>query len=204
MVSKLATQSEDHAAVGLDVQWEWKSKHGVKAYKQVDWMEVGKPENAPKVRELIDGIPQCAWNVDIHDHMQFVQKQCDSRSCTRVPPEERSRHARPTSRKQPWTLRRNKLWMRSILRHYRKYIDDTHRLRYANGQTTSWWRSTAMDGNNSPCPCGEDDRGRAKRGSQEDEMAVAQGSRCLCGDGSNTRMTSEMPKPSMSTRRWIG
>ena len=140
---------EDHAAVGPDVQWEWKSKHGVKAYKQVDWMEVGKPENASKVRELIDGIPQCAWNVDIHDHMQFVQNSVTAVLAQEFPLKKKS--ARKTYISEAtWTLRRNKLWMRSMLRHYRKYIDDTHRLRFAmgklrhGGEARQWMETIAL------------------------------------------------------------
>lgn len=52
---------EDHGAVGLDVQWEWRSKHGIKVQKQIDWKEVGKEESAARVRELIANIPQCPW-----------------------------------------------------------------------------------------------------------------------------------------------
>ena len=124
---------EDHGAVGLEVQWEWKSKHGVKVYKQVDWLEVGKEENASKVRELIDSIPQCPWHVDIHDHMQYVQNSVTAVLAHEFPLKKKTARKTYIS-EETWMLRKRKLWMRSTLWHYHKNIDVTHRLRFAMGK----------------------------------------------------------------------
>lgn len=124
---------EDHGAVGLEVQWTWKSKHGVKVHKQVDWLEVGKEENASKVRELIDSIPQCPWHVDIHDHTQYVQNSVTAVLAHEFPLKKKAARKTYIS-EETWMLRKRKLWMRSTLRRYHKSIDVTHRLRFAIGK----------------------------------------------------------------------
>ena len=64
---------EDHQAVGLSVAWTWTTKYRPVNKKRIDWHAISQRQNADKVRECLANIPNCAWGVDIHDHMQYVQ-----------------------------------------------------------------------------------------------------------------------------------
>ena len=139
---------EDHQAIGMDLQWEWKSHHGLKKRKGVDWTEVGKKENVHKVRELVGSIPNCEWNVDIHDHMQFVQDAVIDVLTKEFPLKKK------TSRKtyisdETWNIRSSKMKLRAALHVMRKQSDG-HIKRYAmeklrqRGETRRWDELTAM------------------------------------------------------------
>ena len=138
---------EDHQAIGMDLQWEWKSHHGLKKRKGVDWIEVGKTENAHKVRSLVGSIPNCEWNVDIHDHMQFVQDAVFDVLKKEFPLKKK------TSRKTyisdtTWSIRGKKMKIRAALHVMRKqsegvamrYVMEKLKLR----ETRRWDDLTAM------------------------------------------------------------
>ena len=120
---------EDHEAIGMDIQWEWKSHHGLKSRKSIDWSEVGKKENANRVRELVGSIPNCQWNVDIHDHMQFVQDTVIEVLKTEFPLKKKT-HRKTYISDETWRLRSYKLKLRAVLHDLRKQ-EDGHKLRFA-------------------------------------------------------------------------
>ena len=107
--------TEDHQAVGLTVQLKWESTGRQRSRRSIDWYEVAQPRNAEKVRQCIASVPQCAWGVDIHDHMQFVQdavhEQLSEHFTTKKKPV-----VKPYITEGTWCIREKKLLLRRALR----------------------------------------------------------------------------------------
>jgi len=117
---------EDHQAVGLSVAWSWTTRCLPTGKARIDWHAISQRENADKVRECLAKIPQCAWGVDIHDHMQYVQDavhyQLQQNFVTKKKP-----RVRPYITDRTWQIRSEKLQLREMLRHVHREAANCHR-----------------------------------------------------------------------------
>ena len=107
---------EDHQAVGLSVAWTWTTKYRPVNKKRIDWHAISQRQNADKVRECLANIPNCAWGVDIHDHMQYVQDAIQYQLRQNFETNKKPR-MRPYITDRTWQIRSDKLHIRAALRY---------------------------------------------------------------------------------------
>ena len=123
---------EDHQAVGLSVTWSWTTKCLPASKKRIDWHAISQRHNAEKVRECLANIPNCAWGVDIHDHMQFVQDSIQYQLRQNFETSKKPK-MRPYITDRTWRIRSEKLQLRGILRQVHREASDSYRVAKAIG-----------------------------------------------------------------------
>eukprot|EP00434_Breviolum_minutum_P033050 symbB.v1.2.029238.t1/scaffold3175.1/size97379/5 len=116
---------EDHQAVGLSVAWSWTTKCLAACRKRIDWHAISQRHNAEKVRECLANIPNCAWGVDIHDHMQFVQDSIQYQLRQNFETSKKPK-MRPYITDRTWQIRSEKLQLRGMLRQVHREASNSY------------------------------------------------------------------------------